>query len=121
MPLLGKDITHKLYSMNEHLLSAASAHVEQMARQEAQQAARQEQAARWGLGSGGSESLMLHRSLSVDAVHTGSRGHVRSLAWRARQLRRSSMLSDRKISSLTIILFSIGPRYDYPVMLVNIF
>lgn len=55
----GKDITHKLYSVSE------------------------------GLGAGaGSERegtpAHLTRSASVDAVHEGARGKLRSLAWRAR-------------------------------------
>ncbi|KAL0892235.1 hypothetical protein ABMA27_015420 [Loxostege sticticalis] len=57
--LIGKDITHKLYSVSE------------------------------GLGAGaGTERegtpAHLTRSASVDAVHEGARGKLRSLAWRAR-------------------------------------
>ncbi|XP_046960389.1 blood vessel epicardial substance-like isoform X1 [Vanessa cardui] len=57
--LIGKDITHKLYSVSE------------------------------GLGAGvgtEAEGLPPHltRSASVDAVHEGARGRLRSLAWRAR-------------------------------------
>ncbi|XP_063821219.1 blood vessel epicardial substance-like [Ostrinia nubilalis] len=57
--LIGKDITHKLYSVSE------------------------------GLGAGaGSERegtpAHLTRSASVDAVHEGARGKLRSLAWRSR-------------------------------------
>ncbi|CAB3242888.1 unnamed protein product [Arctia plantaginis] len=57
--LIGKDITHKLYSVSE------------------------------GLGAGmvtDNEGPPLHltRSASVDAVHEGARGRLRSVAWRAR-------------------------------------
>ncbi|XP_072940884.1 uncharacterized protein [Epargyreus clarus] len=56
--LIGKDITHKLYSVSEGL-SAASAEHE-------------------------TAGAHLTRSASVDAVHEGARGRLRSLAWRAR-------------------------------------
>ncbi|KAI5644094.1 popeye protein conserved region domain-containing protein [Phthorimaea operculella] len=56
--LIGKDITHKLYSVSE------------------------------GLGATGSDKdalpSYLTRSASVDAVHEGTRGRLRSVAWRAR-------------------------------------
>ncbi|XP_060801304.1 blood vessel epicardial substance-like [Amyelois transitella] len=57
--LIGKDITHKLYSVSEGLSAG---------------------------GSGDRESASAHltRSASVDAVHEGTRGRLRSLAWRAR-------------------------------------
>ncbi|KPI97935.1 Blood vessel epicardial substance [Papilio xuthus] len=57
--LIGKDITHKLYSVSEGLGIA---------------------------GAGDSEGVPPHltRSASVDAVHEGARGRLRSLAWRAR-------------------------------------
>ncbi|KAL4710529.1 hypothetical protein ACJJTC_008931, partial [Scirpophaga incertulas] len=57
--LIGKDITHKLYSVSEGL----------------------------GTGAGNERDgppSHLTRSASVDAVHEGSRGKLRSLAWRAR-------------------------------------
>ncbi|XP_037874970.1 blood vessel epicardial substance [Bombyx mori] len=57
--LIGKDITHKLYSVSEGL----------------------------GLGAAGEREgtpLHLTRSASVDAVHEGARGRLRSAAWRAR-------------------------------------
>ena len=97
--------------MNEHLLSAAGALAEQAAAAElaaAEVARQQAEAVHWGMGgppravSAGSADLMLTRSHSVDAVHTGSRGHVRSLAWRARQLRRASLLLDRECSYLCV-------------------
>nr|CAD7268137.1 unnamed protein product [Timema shepardi] len=38
----------------------------------------------------------MNRSLSVDAVHTGTQGHVRSLVWRTQNQRRASITnSDR--------------------------
>ncbi|KAJ2946939.1 hypothetical protein O0L34_g16283 [Tuta absoluta] len=56
--LIGKDITHKLYSVSE------------------------------GLGATGADKdalpSYLTRSASVDAVHEGTRGRLRSVAWRAR-------------------------------------
>ncbi|XP_038210611.1 blood vessel epicardial substance-like [Zerene cesonia] len=56
--LIGKDITHKLYSVSEGL----------------------------GLGTSGENDgppAHLTRSASVDAVHEGARGRLRSLAWRS--------------------------------------
>ncbi|XP_061710526.1 blood vessel epicardial substance-like [Cydia pomonella] len=62
--LIGKDITHKLYSVSE------------------------------GLGAGQSDrdagAAHLTRSASVDAVHEGTRGRLRSLAWRTRSTSKSS-------------------------------
>ncbi|XP_049866240.1 blood vessel epicardial substance-like [Pectinophora gossypiella] len=57
--LIGKDITHKLYSVSEGL----------------------------GAGAGNDRDALpshLTRSASVDAVHEGTRGRLRSVAWRAR-------------------------------------
>ncbi|CAH0749749.1 unnamed protein product [Diatraea saccharalis] len=56
--LIGKDITHKLYSVSEGLTA--------------------------GAGSDPGPPSHLTRSASVDAVHEGARGKLRSLAWRAR-------------------------------------
>ncbi|XP_053602958.1 blood vessel epicardial substance-like [Plodia interpunctella] len=56
--LIGKDITHKLYSVSEGLSAGVSDRE----------------------GAQGH----LTRSASVDAVHEGTRGRLRSLAWRAR-------------------------------------
>ncbi|XP_045513203.1 blood vessel epicardial substance-like [Pieris brassicae] len=56
--LIGKDITHKLYSVSEGL----------------------------GLGTSGDNdgpTSHLTRSASVDAVHEGARGRLRSVAWRS--------------------------------------
>ncbi|KAM3962863.1 popeye domain-containing protein 1 [Aphomia sociella] len=57
--LIGKDITHKLYSVSEGLTAG---------------------------GANDREGAPAHltRSASVDAVHEGARGRLRSLAWRAR-------------------------------------
>ncbi|CAG9560386.1 unnamed protein product [Danaus chrysippus] len=57
--LIGKDITHKLYSVSEGLGAGAT-------------------------GEGEGPPAHLKRSASVDAVHEGARGRLRSLAWRAR-------------------------------------
>ncbi|CAG5040003.1 unnamed protein product [Parnassius apollo] len=57
--LIGKDITHKLYSVSEGLGIA-------------------------GTGENDSAPTHLTRSASVDAVHEGARGRLRSVAWRAR-------------------------------------
>ncbi|XP_068630454.1 blood vessel epicardial substance-like [Battus philenor] len=57
--LIGKDITHKLYSVSEGLGIA-------------------------GVGENDGMPSHLTRSASVDAVHEGTRGRLRSLAWRAR-------------------------------------
>ena len=84
---VGKDITHKLYSLNEHLGAVANS-----------------DAASNALGRQPDHWRAMNRSLSVDAVHTGTRGHVRSLAWRAQQQRRTSATySDSK---LTDVFFS---------------
>ncbi|XP_042214644.1 blood vessel epicardial substance-like [Homarus americanus] len=71
--LVGKDITTKLYSLNEQL----------------------------GVGALGSEGVrgvgaqdvwrgVVQRSMSVDNVHTGTKGFVRSLAWRTSNRRTST-------------------------------
>ncbi|CAH0727765.1 unnamed protein product, partial [Brenthis ino] len=57
--LIGKDITHKLYSVSEGLGAGVTADAE-------------------------GAPAHLTRSASVDAVHEGARGRLRSLAWRAR-------------------------------------
>ncbi|XP_069686354.1 uncharacterized protein [Periplaneta americana] len=81
--IIGKDITHKLYSLNEHLGALANS----------------EAAASAALGRPSDHWRTMNRSLSVDAVHTGTRGHVRSLAWRTQQQRRTSATySDRSTS-----------------------
>lgn len=60
LKLPGKDITHKLYSVSEGLMGAGGGNDRDAA------------------GSN------LTRSASVDAVHEGSRGRLRSDDWRAR-------------------------------------
>lgn len=55
----GKDITHKLYSVSEGLSAGVGADPE-------------------------GQTSHLTRSASVDAVHEGARGRLRSNAWRAR-------------------------------------
>lgn len=57
--ITGKDITHKLYSVSEGLGAGVSADAE-------------------------GAPAHLTRSASVDAVHEGARGRLRSLAWRTR-------------------------------------
>lgn len=59
LSIAGKDITHKLYSVSEGLGIA-------------------------GVGENDGVASHLTRSASVDAVHEGARGRLRSLAWRAR-------------------------------------
>ena len=54
----GKDITHKLYSVSEGLTAGVAEHEGQPSH--------------------------LTRSASVDAVHEGTRGRLRSNDWRAR-------------------------------------
>ncbi|CAB3377214.1 Hypothetical predicted protein [Cloeon dipterum] len=106
--LIGKDITQKLYAMNEHLLSAANAVAEQQATMAAAARLKQQELQAnlpWHEKrppSTSSENMFLARSLSVDAVHTGSRGHVRSLAWRTRQQRINSLYSDNSQPSVAV-------------------
>jgi hypothetical protein len=102
----GKDITHKLYSMNEHLLASASAMAEQQAATAALALQKQQEldaSLPWHEQrptSNASENMFLSRSLSVDAVHTGSRGHVRSMIWMERHQQKSSLFSDSKSTRL---------------------
>ncbi|CAH2236986.1 jg9480 [Pararge aegeria aegeria] len=55
----GKDITHKLYSVSEGLSAGVA-------------------------GESEGQPAHLTRSASVDAVHEGARGRLRSVAWRAK-------------------------------------
>lgn len=57
----GKDITHKLYSLNEHLGGLKTSETERF-----NEACKKN----------------LSRSLSLDAVHTGRNGNVRSVSYR---------------------------------------
>ncbi|KAE8751453.1 hypothetical protein FOCC_FOCC001700, partial [Frankliniella occidentalis] len=68
--LIGKDITHKLYSLNEHM------HGNDRAR------ARAARSEHW--------RRSMARSVSVDAVHTGTRGHVRSAAFKSARRERAT-------------------------------
>jgi hypothetical protein len=89
----GKDITHKLYSLNEHLGAMAN-----------------DLAAR-ALGRPPDHWRSINRSLSVDAVHTGTRGHVRSVAWRSQQQRRTSATySDSKLPPFKWLAFGLSDR-----------
>jgi len=86
VPCVGKDITHKLYSLNEHLGALASVNFAA------------------GIGRHSDHWSSMSRSLSVDAVHTGTRGHVRSQAWRNQQQRRTSAtFSDSKLARLGML------------------
>ncbi|XP_059472060.1 blood vessel epicardial substance-like [Neocloeon triangulifer] len=128
--LIGKDITHKLYSMNEHLLSAANAMAEQQAAMVAAARLKQQELqvnVPWHEQrptSNSSENMFLPRSLSLDAVHTGSRGHVRSMVWRARQQRKNSMFSDNSHPSVAaapgVVIFPMQNRAS-PVRKANHF
>ncbi|XP_076358819.1 popeye domain-containing protein 1-like, partial [Tachypleus tridentatus] len=62
--LIGKDITNKLYSLNEF-------------HQPSEKQATSFSASDWW-------RYQIPRSLSVDAVHTGTKGHVRSVSWKTR-------------------------------------
>nr|XP_018917632.1 PREDICTED: uncharacterized protein LOC109044383 [Bemisia tabaci] len=80
--IIGKDITQKLYCLNEQ--------VGQRFANDAQSRAVKEDLWR-----------NLNRSVSVDAVNTGTHGHVRSTAWhKAHQAekRKSSILSDYMVT-----------------------
>ncbi|KAG8234729.1 hypothetical protein J437_LFUL000963 [Ladona fulva] len=68
--LIGKDITQKLYSLNEHLNPHPSGTTGR----------RGDNADKWRRTE--SEGRFFKRSLSVDAVNTGSKGRVRSMAWK---------------------------------------
>ncbi|XP_022254969.1 uncharacterized protein LOC106470633, partial [Limulus polyphemus] len=77
--LIGKDITKKLYSLNEF-------------HQPSERQAPTSSASDWW-------RYQIPRSLSVDAVHTGTKGHVRSLLWKARDHRERAAPSDNIGSS----------------------
>lgn len=75
--LIGKDITHKMYSLNEQ--------VGQLCTNEAMSRAAKED--HW--------RRSMNRSVSVDAVDTGTRGHVRSTAWKqVEEFRKNSTHSE---------------------------
>ncbi|XP_054262612.1 blood vessel epicardial substance-like [Macrosteles quadrilineatus] len=72
--LIGKDITQKLYSLNEQLGSALQLNMINKV----------PKADHW--------RYVMTRSLSVDAVSTGTKGHVRSHVWRQGQNNRRNSL-----------------------------
>ncbi|XP_047482145.1 blood vessel epicardial substance-like [Penaeus chinensis] len=78
----GKDITTKLYSQHEQLGVDGSGEAV---------------GARAGAGGLGAEDVWrgaVQRSMSVDNVHTGTKGFVRSLAWRTSHRRTSGPYSE---------------------------
>ncbi|XP_076356978.1 popeye domain-containing protein 1-like [Tachypleus tridentatus] len=77
--LIGKDITNKLYSLNEF-------------HQPSEKQATSFSASDWW-------RYQIPRSLSVDAVHTGTKGHVRSVSWKTRDHREHTAPSHKKGSS----------------------
>ncbi|XP_050696661.1 blood vessel epicardial substance-like isoform X2 [Eriocheir sinensis] len=82
--LVGKDITTKLYSLNEQLgVGGAGAG----------------EGARGGVGAQDVWRGVVQRSMSLDTVHTGTKGFVRSLAWRASHRRTSATYCDSLRSS----------------------
>ncbi|XP_046383693.1 uncharacterized protein LOC124154174 [Ischnura elegans] len=68
--LIGKDITQKLYSLNEHLNPHPPGN----------SGRRGDSGDKWRCAE--SEARFFKRSMSVDAVNTGSKGRVRSMAWK---------------------------------------
>ncbi|XP_068249654.1 LOW QUALITY PROTEIN: blood vessel epicardial substance-like [Palaemon carinicauda] len=80
--LIGKDITTKLYSLNEQL--GVSGLTSEGVR---------------GLGAQDVWRGVVQRSMSVDNVHTGTKGFVRSLAWRASHRRTSTTYCESVRSS----------------------
>ncbi|XP_076373987.1 popeye domain-containing protein 1-like isoform X1 [Tachypleus tridentatus] len=96
--LIGKDITHKLYSLNEY-------HRPQGKR------VRSPSASDWW-------RHQIPRSFSVDAVHTGTKGHMRSLLWASRDRRTSTAPSDSigsTSSNVTIVLPLCTPMHKTSV------
>uniref|UniRef100_A0A2S2R9Y9 Blood vessel epicardial substance-A n=1 Tax=Sipha flava TaxID=143950 RepID=A0A2S2R9Y9_9HEMI len=74
--LIGKDITHKMYSLNEQLGQAKSF-------DDQTRAARNDH---W--------RQAIYRSVSFDAVNTGTKGTVRSNAWKRYRDRKASLFAD---------------------------
>ncbi|XP_064089419.1 blood vessel epicardial substance-like isoform X3 [Macrobrachium nipponense] len=87
--LIGKDITTKLYSLNEQL--GVSGLTSEGVR---------------GLGAQDVWRGVVQRSMSVDNVHTGTKGFVRSLAWRASHRRTSTTYCESVIN-----FFLIDPQF----------
>lgn len=74
---LGKDITHKMYSLNEQVGHMCTAKALSRANMEDH----------W--------RRSMNRSVSVDAVNTGTKGHVRSIAWKqTEKYRKNSTVSE---------------------------
>ncbi|KAL1131492.1 hypothetical protein AAG570_011109 [Ranatra chinensis] len=86
--LIGKDITQKLYWLNEAIGLSCGAGKESSSMTTCDH---------W--------RKVMPRSLSVDAVDTGTRGHVRSIAWRkqANNRRDSSVFSDCELTFILTI------------------
>ncbi|XP_050053466.1 uncharacterized protein LOC114133072 [Aphis gossypii] len=74
--IIGKDITHKMYSLNEQLGQAKSF-------DDQTRAARNDH---W--------RQAIYRSVSYDAVNTGTKGTVRSNAWKRYRDRKASLFAD---------------------------
>ncbi|XP_022175923.1 uncharacterized protein LOC111037573 [Myzus persicae] len=74
--IIGKDITHKMYSLNEQLGQAKSF-------DDQTRAARNDH---W--------RQAIYRSVSFDAVNTGTKGTVRSSAWKRYRDRKASLFAD---------------------------
>ncbi|KAK3912482.1 Blood vessel epicardial substance, partial [Frankliniella fusca] len=85
--LIGKDITHKLYSLNEQM------HGNDRAR-----AARSDHWRR-----------SMARSVSVDAVHTGLRGHVRSTAFKSARRERASSAAQQGEDARDVLQSPVRP------------
>jgi len=85
----GKDITHKMYSLNEQLGQAKSF-------DDQTRAARNDH---W--------RQAIYRSVSYDAVNTGTKGTVRSNAWKRYRDRKASLFADPGESECIIILLNI--------------
>ncbi|XP_071440866.1 uncharacterized protein [Hetaerina americana] len=68
--IIGKDITQKLYSLNEHLNPHPPGN----------SGRRGDGGDKWRCAE--SEGRFFKRSMSADAVNTGSKGRVRSMAWK---------------------------------------
>lgn len=76
MFVAGKDITHKMYSLNEQLGQAKSF-------DDQSRAARNDH---W--------RQAIYRSVSFDAVNTGTKGTVRSNTWKRYRDRKASLFAD---------------------------
>ncbi|XP_071525590.1 popeye domain-containing protein 1-like isoform X2 [Panulirus ornatus] len=91
--LVGKDITTKLYSLNEQLGVGTST----------------AEGVR-GVGAQDVWRGVVQRSMSVDNVHTGTKGFVRSLAWRSSN-RRTSTTYCESVSSMVYRIREAVCRY----------